>query len=75
MKLDAKFFETVRYCECFDVEHFRTYDTEVLYVWENGSDDFDPVIELTLFDGVVSMTGRYFDVEDYDSFINQVESC
>lgn len=73
MKLDSGFFEKVNYTNCYDVKHFRTFDNEVLYVWEKHSTNEDPVIELVMVDDEVFMTGRYFDQYDYDDFIYNIE--
>lgn len=73
MKLDSGFFEKVQYTNLYDVKHFRTFDNEVLYVWEKNSTNEDPVIELVMVDDEVFMTGRYFDQYDYDDFIYNIE--
>ncbi|ADQ53159.1 hypothetical protein 65p151 [Aeromonas phage 65] len=73
MKLDSGFFEKVKYTNRYDVKHFRTFDNEVLYVWEKHSTNEDPVIELVMVDDEVFMTGRYFDQYDYDDFIYNIE--
>lgn len=73
MKLDSGFFEKVKYTNRYDVKYFRTFDSEVLYVWEKHSTNEDPVIELVMVNDEVFMTGRYFDQYDYDDFIYNIE--